>query len=170
VFSPTTDNGTFDYFKEATMGKDGKIRSDITVSTNDNVLVNGVAGDKFAIGYFGYAYYFENQGKLKLVPIDSGKGAVAPSPKTIEDGSYAPFSRPLFIYVNAKSAQRPEVAAFVSFYLAHAAELSKQVGYTPLPADMYARAAANWKARKTGTQFQNAAGDKAQGPLSAIYK
>ena len=108
IFSPGTDSGTFDYFREATVGKDGKIRSDMTVSEDDNVLVTGVAGDSNAIGYFGCAYYFENKDKVKAVPVVSPSGkAVLPSHDTIMDGSYAPFSRPLFIYVNRKAADRP---------------------------------------------------------------
>jgi len=170
AFSPGTDSGTFDYFKEVTVGKDGKVRSDLSVSEDDNVLVTGVAGDKNAIGYFGFAYYAENASKLKLVPIDGGKGAITPNSKTIEDGTYTPLSRPLFIYVNAKSAARPEVAAFVNFYLANTAKLSKQVGYTPLPAMMNERAAANWKAVKLGTQYLDSTGNKVQGPIANVYK
>ena len=170
VFSPGTDSGTFDYFKEVTVGKDGKIRSDLSVSEDDNVLVTGVAGDKNAIGYFGFAYYSENASKLKLVPIDGGKGAITPNNSSIEDGTYTPFSRPLFIYVNAKSAARPEVAAFVNFYLANTAQLSKQVGYTPLPAMMNERAVKNWKALKSGTQYLDGTGNKVQGPIANVYK
>ena len=159
VFSPGTDSGSFDYFKEVIIGK-GNIRSDLSVSEDDNVLVTGVTGDKNAIGYFGFAYYSENASKLKLVPIDGGKGAITPSNKTIEDGTYAPFSRPLFIYVNAKSAARPEIAAFVEFYLANTAALSKEVGYTALPAPMQERAAATWKSKKLGTQYLDSSGNK----------
>lgn len=170
VFSPGTDSGTFDYFKEVTVGRDGKIRSDLSVSEDDNVLVTGVAGDKNAIGYFGFAYYSENAGKLKLIPIDGGKGAITPNNATIEDGTYAPFSRPLFIYVNAKSAARAEVAAFVNFYVANTAQLSKQVGYTPLPAAISKRAEVNWKAMKLGTQYLDASGNKVPGPIAQVYK
>jgi len=170
VFSPGTDSGTFDYFKEVTVGKDGKIRSDLSVSEDDNVLVTGVAGDKNAIGYFGFAYYSENASKLKLVPIDGGKGAITPNGMTIEDGTYSPFSRPLFIYVNAKSAERPEIAAFVNYYLANTAKLSKQVGYTPLPAAMNDRATSNWKSKKLGTQYLDASGNKVLGPIANVYK
>jgi len=170
VFSPGTDSGSFDYFKEVTVGKDGKIRSDLSVSEDDNVLVTGVAGDKNAIGYFGFAYYNENASKFKLVPIDGGKGAITPSNATIEDGTYMPFSRPLFIYVNAKSAARPEVAAFVNFYLANTAKLSKQVGYTPLPAMVNERSMKNWKALKSGTQYLDGSGNKVQGSIANVYK
>jgi phosphate transport system substrate-binding protein len=170
VYSPGTDSGTFDYFKEVTVGKDGKVRSDMSVSEDDNVLVNGVAGDRDAIGYFGFAYYVENKDKLVAVAVDDGKGAVLPTDATILDGSYEPFSRPVFIYVNRKSADRPEVGAFVDFYLQQAAALSKEVGYTPLPESIYGTARTNWKARRTGTQFLDAKGDKVSGSLANVYK
>ena len=170
VYSPGTDSGTFDYFKEVTVGKDGKVRSDMSVSEDDNVLVNGVAGDRDAIGYFGFAYYVENKDKLVAVAVDNGKGAVLPSDATILDGSYEPFSRPVFIYVNRKSADRPEIGAFVDFYLQQAAALSKEVGYTPLPESIYGTARTNWKARRTGTQFLDAKGDKVSGSLANVYK
>jgi len=170
VYSPGTDSGTFDYFKEVTVGKDSKVRSDMSVSEDDNVLVNGVAGDRDAIGYFGFAYYVENKDKLVAVAVDNGKGAVLPSDATILDGSYEPFSRPVFIYVNRKSADRPEVGAFVDFYLQQAAALSKEVGYTPLPESIYGTARTNWKARRTGTQFLDAKGDKVSGSLANVYK
>ena len=170
VFSPGTDSGTFDYFKEVTVGTSGKIRSDLSVSEDDNVLVTGVAGDKNAIGYFGFAYYIENASKLKLIPIDGGKGSIVPSDKTIMDGTYSPLSRPLFIYVNAKSAARPEVAAFVDYFVLNTAALSKEVGYTALPALVQERVAANWKAKKIGTQYLDASGNKAQGSIATVYK
>jgi len=170
VYSPGTDSGTFDYFREVTVGKDGKVRSDMSVSEDDNVLVNGVAGNRDAIGYFGFAYYVENKDKLIAVALDDGKGAVLPADATILDGSYAPFSRPVFIYVNRKSADRPEVAAFVNFYLRNAPKLSKEVGYTPLPESIYGTANANWKARRTGTQFLDASGERVTGALKNVYK
>jgi len=170
VYSPGTDSGTFDYFREVTVGKDGKIRSDMSVSEDDNVLVNGVAGDVDAIGYFGFAYYIENKDKLNDVAIDNGKGAVLPTDATILDGTYAPFSRPLFIYVNKKSIERPEVVAFVNFYLQNAAKLSKEVGYTPLPESIYGTVHTNWKSRRIGTQFTEASGVKVSGPLAHVYK
>jgi phosphate transport system substrate-binding protein len=176
IYSPGTDSGTFDYFKEvvaAKAGKDGKdasIRGDMSVSEDDNVLVRGVEGDPGAIGFFGCAYYFENKDKLKVVPVDAGKGAISPTHDTIEKGTYAPFSRPLFIYVNKKAADRPEVKAFVEFYMTKAGELSEAVGYVQLPSDMYARATANFAAKKTGTQFLDAEGKKVHGPLGEVYK
>jgi len=133
LYGPGTDSGTFDYFTEVINGKEDASRGDYTASEDDNTLIQGISGDKGALGYFGYAYYVENQNKLKLLGIDSGKGCVAPSDKTILDGTYSPLSRPIFIYVNKKSFQRPEVLEFVKFYLAQAPTLVPQVGYTPLP-------------------------------------
>ncbi|MHC5113627.1 MAG: substrate-binding domain-containing protein, partial [Planctomycetota bacterium] len=172
IYSPGTDSGTFDYFKEVVAGKKGAIRSDMSVSEDDNVLVRGVAGDEGSIGFFGCAYYFENKNKLKVVPIINPalKNAVTPSPTTIENGSYAPFSRPLFIYVSAKSADRKEVAAFVEFYLKHAPELSEEVGYVRLPKSVYARATDNFRNRKHGTHYLTKTGEKITGPVTQVYK
>lgn len=169
VYAPGTDSGTFDYFKEVVAGKGGSIRSDMSVSEDDNVLVRGVAGDENSIGFFGCAYYFENRDKLRAIPVDSGAGPVSPTHETIETGAYAPFSRPLFIYVNSKSASRPEVQAFVAFYLANAPELSDEVGYVRLSAELYTRATGRWMARKGGTVFLNSAGRHVEGPLTKVY-
>jgi phosphate transport system substrate-binding protein len=170
VYSPGTDSGTFDYFKEVVVGKDGAIRSDISVSEDDNVLVRGVAGDENAIGFFGCAYYFENKGKVKSIAIDGGKGPVAPTTETIENGSYAPFSRPLFIYVNKTSADKPEVAAFIDFYLKNAAELAAEVGYVRLPESISTKVAANWTKRRVGTQFTTPEGETVHGSLAQVYE
>jgi phosphate transport system substrate-binding protein len=170
VYSPGTDSGTFDYFKEVTVGKDGAIRSDISVSEDDNVLVRGVEGDEGSVGFFGCAYYFENKDQLKAVAIDGGKGPVAVSVEAVENGTYAPFSRPLFIYVNKKSADRPEVAAFIQFYLSEAAELAGEVGYVKLPGTIYAKVTANWEKRRTGTQFTKPNGDSVTGSLANVYE
>lgn len=170
VYSPGTDSGTFDYFKEVTVGKDGAIRSDISVSEDDNVLVRGVEGDEGSVGFFGCAYYFENKDQLKAVAIDGGKGPVAVSVEAVENGTYAPFSRPLFIYVNKKSADRPEVAAFIQFYLSEAAELAGEVGYVKLPGTIYAKVTANWVKRRTGTQFTKPNGDSVTGSLANVYE
>jgi phosphate transport system substrate-binding protein len=144
LYGPGTDSGTFEYFTEAIVGEAKKSRADYTASEDDNVLVQGIAGDKNSLGYFGYAYYEENADKLKLVPIDNGDGkAVAPSFDTIKDGSYKPLSRPIFIYVNKASLQRPEVKAFVKFYLENAPELVKSVFYVPLTDDKYKESLAN---------------------------
>lgn len=134
LYGPGTASGTFDYFTEEIVGEAKKSRADYTQSEDDNVLVQGVAGDKYALGYFGYAYYVENKDKLKAVPIDAGSGPVAPTDETINNGTYKPLSRPLFIYVNADMLkQRKELQAFVKFYLERAAEYAKQVGYLPVP-------------------------------------
>ncbi|MBL4664822.1 MAG: PstS family phosphate ABC transporter substrate-binding protein [Nitrospinaceae bacterium] len=137
LYGPGADSGTFDYFTKTINGKSQASRPDFTASEDDNVLVMGVAGDKNALGYFGYAYYRENQEKLKIVPIDGGTGPITPSEKTINDGSYKPLSRPIFIYISKPGSQRPEVKAFVRFYLANASELVKEVGYISLPDKSY---------------------------------
>ncbi len=132
-----TDSGTFDYFTEVIVGKEKSSRSDYTASADDNMLVQAIAGEKYALGYFGYAYYVENPGKLKLVAIDSGKGQVLPSEQTINDGTYKPLSRPLFIYVNKESMKRPEIKEFVKYYLTAGKELVSQVGYVKMPDSVY---------------------------------
>ncbi len=109
LFGPGADSGTFDYFTEAIMGRSKASRGDFAASEDDNVLVQGIANDRNALGYFGFAYYIENEKKLKAVPIDGGKGPVMPSARTVEDSTYQPLSRPIFIYVNKKSAEKPEV-------------------------------------------------------------
>ena len=138
LYGPDTDSGTFDYFTEEIMGEAQVSRADYTASADDNVLVQGIAGGKYSLGYFGFAYYQENQDKLKLVAVDSGKGCVLPNSETIENGTYSPLSRPLFIYVSKQSMERPEVKAFVEFYLDNAAELSQEVGYIKLGDAEYA--------------------------------
>ncbi|MAQ43859.1 MAG: phosphate ABC transporter substrate-binding protein [Candidatus Marinimicrobia bacterium] len=153
LYGPGTDSGTFDYFKEAIIGKKNNIRSDFTKSEDDNVLVTGVAGSKYALGFFGYAYYAENKSKLKVVPIDGGNGAVSPTSKTINDGSYSPLSRPIFIYVNPEAAKRPEVDAFVTFYLENAASLAGEVGYIGMPDKVTDRVKSRYKNRQTGKWF-----------------
>jgi phosphate transport system substrate-binding protein len=172
IYAPGTDSGTFDYFKEVIAGKKGAIRSDMSVSEDDNVLVRGVAGDEGAIGFFGCAYYFENTDKLTVVPIvnPATDQAVEPNPKTIESGAYAPFSRPLFIYVNTKSLERPEVKAFVEFYFERGPALAQEVGYVKLPQGVYQRARDNVARNRTGTQFLDDRGEKKSGALPEIYR
>lgn len=138
LYGPGTDSGTFDYFTEAIVGEEDASRPDFTASEDDNVLVQGIAGDRYALGYFGYAYYAENQDKLKLVAVDNGSGCVQPTPETVQSGEYAPLSRPLFIYLSNTAMERPEVKAFVEFYLTNAGQLVPDVGYVPLSAEMYA--------------------------------
>ncbi len=140
LYGPGTDSGTFDYFTEAINGEEDASRSDYTASEDDNVLVQGVQGDPGALGYMGFAYYQENRETLKLVGVDNGAGCVQPSPETIRGGQYAPLSRPIFIYVARSALQRPEVRAFVEFYLEHGAELVEAVGYIPLEDAAYTAA------------------------------
>jgi phosphate transport system substrate-binding protein len=153
LFGPGADSGTFDYFTEAVTGKAKASRGDFTASEDDNVLVQGVARDKGALGYFGFAYFIENQDKLKAVAIDGGKGPILPSAETVENGTYAPLSRPIFIYVNAKALGKPEVKEFVEFYLKNAAKLVKEVKYIPLPASAYRTALEHVNKKKLGTVF-----------------
>jgi phosphate transport system substrate-binding protein len=155
LFGAGSDSGTFDYFTEAIVGKSKSSRGDFTASEDDNVLVQGVAGDVNAIGYFGFAYYAENTNKLKALPIveKDGKPAVAPSQQTVLDGSYQPLSRPIFIYVSAKSLAKPEVKKFVEFYMKEGAKLAAEVKYVPLPADAYITAMDHVNKGKKGTVF-----------------
>ena len=154
LFGPGADSGTFDYFTEAIVGKAKSSRGDFTASEDDNVLVQGVANDRNALGYFGFAYYIENQGKLKAVPIDGGKGPVGPSAKTVEDGTYQPLSRPIFIYVSKKSYDaKPEVKEFVEYYLKQGPQLIRQVKYVPLPQTAYNLNVDHLKKGKVGTVF-----------------
>ena len=143
MFSPGADSGTYDYFNEAILDKAG-IRNDkaISFSEDDNALVQGVSGSKYGIGYFGFAYFEENQDKLKVVPVDGGKGPITPSHDTIKDGTYAPLSRPLFIYANNKELERPEVKEFVKYYINNIGPLAGEVGYVALPDEKYATEAA----------------------------
>jgi phosphate transport system substrate-binding protein len=171
IYSPGTDSGTFDYFKEVVAGKTGTIRSDMSVSEDDNVLVRGVAGDAGAIGFFGVAYYLANQDTVRAVPIVNKDGkAVSPTPETIEDGSYNPFSRPLFIYVKTKSSRKPHVRAFIDFYLDRAPKAAAEVGYVGLPADLYDRARATFKDRREGSRYLDDSGDAKHGSLREIYR
>ncbi|WP_038602598.1 PstS family phosphate ABC transporter substrate-binding protein [Peptoclostridium acidaminophilum] len=136
-YAPGTDSGTFDYFTEEINGESGAMRADITPSEDDNVLVQGISGDKNAIGFFGFAYYEENADKLKVVKIDNGSGPIEPKFDTIKSGDYAPLSRPLFLYVNKESLTRPEVKSFLQFYIENAGTLAAEVGYVALPDEDY---------------------------------
>lgn len=155
LFGAGSDSGTFDYFTEAIVGKSKSSRGDFTASEDDNVLVQGVAGDVNAIGYFGYAYYAENTNKLKALPIieKEGKPAVGPDEKTVLNGSYQPLSRPIFIYVNAKSLEKPEVKKFVEYYMKDGAKMAKEVKYVPLPAIAYKTGLEHIAKGKKGTVF-----------------
>ncbi|MFZ3115958.1 MAG: PstS family phosphate ABC transporter substrate-binding protein [Syntrophales bacterium] len=155
LFGPGADSGTFDYFTEAINGKSKASRGDFTASEDDNVLVQGIAGDRYAMGYFGLAYYEENKKKLKVVPIvnPAKNKAITPSLQTVMDGTYDPLSRPLFIYVNKKALDKPEVKDFVDYYLKHAPKLTAQVKYVPLPANAYKLATKRLAEQKTGSMF-----------------
>jgi phosphate transport system substrate-binding protein len=159
LFGPGADSGTFDYFTEAVVGEEGMIRGDFTPSEDDNVLVQGVARNPSALGYFGLAYYAENKDILKAVAIDGGDGCVKPSLATAKNGTYVPLSRPLFIYVSKQAAGEDYVREFVEFYLdpERATELVAQVGYVPLPEDAYELAMQNFENGELGTAF--ASGD-----------
>jgi phosphate transport system substrate-binding protein len=166
LYGPGTDSGTFDYFTEAINGESGACRQDFTASEDDNVLVQGVEGEEDAIAFFGYAYYVENRDALRVVPIDPGDGAVAPSDVTINDGTYRPLSRPIFIYVSTAAAERPEVQAFVRFYLEHAPALVGEVGYVPLPDEVYQLALDRFERKITGSAYT---GETTGKSLAEIY-
>jgi phosphate transport system substrate-binding protein len=153
LFGAGASSGTFDYFTEVVNGKAKVGRGDYTATEDDNVTVKGVVGDKGALGYFGYSYYTANKGKLKAVAIDSGKGPVLPSVETVKNGTYAPLARPLFIYINAKSMDKPDVKEFITYYLANAAKISAATGYIPLSDAIYTKVAAKATAKTTGTAF-----------------
>jgi phosphate transport system substrate-binding protein len=158
LFGAGVDSGTFDYFTEAINGKEKASRGDYTSSEDDNVIVQGVGGDPNALGYFGYAYYEENRNNLKLVPVDDGDaangvGPIAPSPDTVRNGTYRPLSRPLFVYVNAKSLDRSEVKAFLDFHLAQGHDLVREVGYVPLTDREQQLVARRYESRTTGTVY-----------------
>lgn len=137
LYGPGVASGTYDYFTEAIVGRSGSSRGDYTASEDDNVLVQGIAGDINSIGFFGLAYYEENKDKLKLVGVDNGTGPVLPTSETVKDGTYSPLSRPIFIYVSDVATKRPEVVEFVNFYLNNAPGLVSDVGYIPLPQEEY---------------------------------
>ncbi|HMB70308.1 MAG TPA: PstS family phosphate ABC transporter substrate-binding protein [bacterium] len=160
LYGPGTDSGTFDYFTEAINGKSQACRADFTASEDDNVLVTGVAGDRNALGFFGFAYYVENKDRLKVVPIDSGSGPVAPSSASINNGTYAPLSRPIFVYVRTDAVDRPEVRSFMEFYLENAPALVSEVGYVPLPDGLYQIARERLDRKVTGTVFTVERGGK----------
>ncbi len=173
LYGPGTASGTFDYFTEAVNGKSKSSRTDYTPSEDDNVLVQGVSGNVGGMAYFGYAYYEENKDKLRAIPISakSGAPAIMPSPEAVKDGTYQPLSRPLFIYVNATAAAfKPEVKAFVNFYLENAPKLVAEVKYVPLPSTDYAAVKEHFKALKPGTGFggKNEVGIKIKDLISRI--
>lgn len=155
LFGAGSDSGTFDYFTEAINGKAKASRGDFTASEDDNVLVQGVAQDVNALGYFGYAYYAENKTRIRAVPIieKAGKPAVLPSEASVIDGSYQPLARPIFIYVNVKALAKPEVREFADYYMKQAAKIAKEVKYVPLPPQAYVIGLEHLAKGKKGTVF-----------------
>jgi phosphate transport system substrate-binding protein len=173
LYGPGTASGTFDYFSEAINGKAKAHRTDYTPSEDDNVLVQGVSGNVGGMAYFGMAYYEENKDKLRAIPVSAKAGgpAILPSAQSVEDGTYQPLARPIFIYVNATAAAfKPEVKAFVNFYLEQAPTLVKEVKYVPLPTADYTAVKEHFKAMKPGTGFggKNEVGIKITDLLSRI--
>ena len=173
IYAPGKDSGTFDYFFGDVVAKEsGTPRSEgVSFSEDDNALVNGVANETYAIGFFGCSYYFENQDKLKAVEIVNPKTrtAVAPTPEAIESGEYAPFSRPLFIYVSVDSLKSPALKKFVEFYIDNAGQLAKQVGYVALPEGIYDLAMEHFEDRLAGTHFLTSDLQKRSGALAKLY-
>ena len=142
LYGPGTDSGTFDYFTDAINGEEGVSRKNYQPSEDDNVLVQGVAGDPNGLGYFGFSYYEQNADTLNLVAVDEGDGCVAPSAETIQDGSYSPLSRPLFMYPSAEALRKPEVEAFMQFIVDNYADIAKQALIVPMSDDQGSKAQA----------------------------
>jgi len=154
LFGPGADSGTFDYFTEAVVGKAKASRGDYTASEDDNVLVQGVEHNKYALGYFGFAYYISHRERMRAVPIQQADGStVAPTIETVTDGTYQPLSRPLFIYASAQAAQRPEVRRFLEFYLTEGGALAEEVGFVRLPPEASATALRHFRNNRLGTVF-----------------
>ncbi len=169
LFGAGTDSGTFDYFTAAIVGKEKASRGDYTGSEDDDILVQGVARTRGALGYFGLAYYENNQDKLKLVGVDNGNGPVKASRESVLDGTYQPLARPLFLYVNLRALERPEVAAFVQFALTEAGKLSDEVGYIGLPREVYDLVKQRVEKRITGSVF-GAHGSQVGVKLEDLYR
>jgi phosphate transport system substrate-binding protein len=171
IFMPGTDSGTFDFFKEVVIGKEGKIRSDVTPSEEDLVLVNGIAAEKFSIGFFGASYYFENRDRVKAVKIVDPKTSIAvePSIESIEQATYSPLGRPLFIYVNTQSVRRPEARRFVEYYIDNAQQICAAAKCVPLPKSIYATVRQRFDERAEGSYCYDAEGRARSGQLAELY-
>ena len=172
LYVPGKDSGTFDFFKEVVITEGQLPRDDasITVSESDNTLVRGITDDKNALGYFGFAYYLGNRDKLRSVPIVNSEGdPIKPSLETIASGEYAPFSRPLYIYVNAQNAENDSVRTFVDYYLDNAKRLSSVAGYAPLTDGQYELVKGLWRARTAGTVWLDASGGHVHAPIDEVY-
>ena len=151
LFGAGTDSGTFDYFTDAVVGEEGASRSDYSATEDDNVTVQGVSGDKGAMGYFGFSYFEENQDSLKALEIDGGDGCVAPSVEAAQDGTYKPLSRPLFVYAKTESFSKPEVEAFVQYTLDNAVEIAEETQYVPLTDEQLAEQQGAFEEAKSGS-------------------
>lgn len=171
LFGPDTDSGTFDYFTEVVVGKSRASRSDYTASASDNVLVQGIAGDEGALGYFGYSYYEANKDKLRLVGVDNNDGKpIKPNLDIIRSGTYTPLSRPMFLYINKESYKRPEVKAFLDFFLSNAPRIVEhpKVNYVALPDQMYELDRQRLQEGKTGSAMAASTGHSLD--LEEIYR
>lgn len=165
LFGPGIASGTFDYFTEAVVGKSGSSRGDFTASEDDNVLVQGVSGDKYGLGFFGLAYYEENQDKLAIVPIDGGNGPITATAETIGNGSYSPLSRPLFVYVNSSSLKNEKVIDFMRFYLQEAQGIVRDVGYVPLTEAEYTSELESFNSFVEKYQQETGASEEVDSPM-----
>lgn len=157
LYGPGTDSGTYDYFTSVITGEEGASRGDFTGSEDDNILIQGIAGNRSALGFFGFAYYVENQDMLRLVAVDDdegGEGCVEPSVETIENGTYQPLSRPIFIYVSKAASERSEVRAFIDFYLNEGPSIIPEIGYIPFSAEMYDILFDRFVSGRTGSVFE----------------
>ncbi|HLD70407.1 MAG TPA: PstS family phosphate ABC transporter substrate-binding protein [Negativicutes bacterium] len=173
LYGAGSDSGTYDYFTEAIVGKEGESRGDFVASEDDNVLVQGISSDPLSLGFFGFAYYHENREKLKLVPISKSgtkETAVLPNPETINNGSYSPLSRPIFIYASLQAVETPAVSQFIAFYLnpANAQKLVSEVGYVPFSTPFYELVGNRFEAKITGSVFGNNGG-QAGATLEQLY-
>ena len=153
LYGPGTASGTFEYFTEEINGEKNQSRADYTPNEDDNALVQGVSRDVGGLGYFGFAYYEQNKDKLKLVGVDGGKGCVEPDAETISTNTYQPLSRPVFIYVDSKAAERPEIQEFVEFYLTKAQDIIREEGSVPLPDSVYQAALRRFEAKTAGSVY-----------------
>jgi len=170
IFAPGTGSGTYDYTREV-LAKKSTLREDMNLNEDDNVLVKGVAGNKYSIGFFGVAYYEENKDKLKAVPVvnPSDDKPYLPTTENISSNLYSPFSRPLFIYVNSKSVDKAEVQTFVQFYLENVAATCERVGYVRLPEELLSKSSENFMNVTTGTHFVTEGGEKREGALEEVF-
>ncbi|SCY09335.1 phosphate ABC transporter substrate-binding protein, PhoT family [Nitrosospira sp. Nl5] len=154
LYGAGADSGTYDYFTRAVIGKARSSRNDFTASEDDNVLVQGIANDKNALGFFGFGYYIENQDKIRAVAVANGRGeGIIPSAETVENGTYQPLSRPIFIYVNMKAAEKPEIKEFIEFYMKNASAVVREIQYIPLPPRAYTKNMEFFKTKRLGTVF-----------------